>query len=103
MPGCSGFYDYGWGKNVHLLPDEPSSLTLGGIGLGIDYRLKRNLSLRGAYGWQVNQDGFDEGRPRSLACPGHGSLVSCVEVLNFLLNYSFQIDFTIQTLHSLSS
>lgn len=55
-----GFYDYAWASNVDLLPGEANSLSLGGAGLGLEYRLARYLSLQIAYGWQVAQSGFDD-------------------------------------------
>ena len=53
------FYDYAWGTNVNKLPDEPD-VSLGGTGLGLDWRLEDYLSARIAYGWQVTQSGFDD-------------------------------------------
>ncbi len=56
-----GFYDAAWACNVDRLPGEPDSQSLGGAGLGLEYRLASYLSLRLAYGWQLDQSGFEDG------------------------------------------
>ena len=52
------FYDQAWAGNVDLLPGESSFLQLGGAGLGLDYRVNDEFSMRISHGWQVDQAGF---------------------------------------------
>lgn len=54
------FYDQAWAGNVNLLPNEPSHIQLGGIGLGVDFRLARNFSTRASYGWKIDAQGFQD-------------------------------------------
>jgi hemolysin activation/secretion protein len=55
------FLDYAYLKSSDLLPDEPSHITLGSIGLGIRYQAGENLTVRLDYGWQIDESGFDDG------------------------------------------
>ena len=55
-----GFYDQAWAGNIDLLPGEPSSLQLGGLGLGLDYQLNESFSTRISHGWQVDEQGFTD-------------------------------------------
>ena len=56
------FYDQAWAGNVDLLPGEPDQVRLGGMGLGLDYRLGKHFNARFAHAWQVDEDGFNDGR-----------------------------------------
>ena len=54
------FYDLGYARNKDRLPAEESAL-LQGAGVGLGYRLADNVRVRGAYGWQLDEDGVDDG------------------------------------------
>jgi hemolysin activation/secretion protein len=61
------FYDFGVARSVERLPDEPESITLQSIGLGLRYQLLSNLMARLDYGWQLEELPFageddDDGR-----------------------------------------
>ncbi len=55
------FYDYGYLENVDPLEDEPDSISLGSFGVGLRYQFEENFSLRMDYGWQIHEDGFNDG------------------------------------------
>ncbi|MBL9151656.1 MAG: BamA/TamA family outer membrane protein [Verrucomicrobiales bacterium] len=55
------FLDYAYLKSADLLPNEPSHISLGSVGLGIRYQAGENLTVRLDYGWQIDESGFDDG------------------------------------------
>jgi hemolysin activation/secretion protein len=54
------FYDFGVVRSVERLPDEPESISLQSIGLGLRYQLLTNLIARLDYGWQLQELPFAE-------------------------------------------
>ena len=46
------FHDYGFSKNIDLLPEERRRTTLQSIGFGIQYYVGRYFSMRFDYGWR---------------------------------------------------
>ena len=55
-----GFVDLAWGESVAPLPDE-EELSLGASGLGLKAEFGRFLSADFSYGWQIAENGFDDG------------------------------------------
>lgn len=49
------FFDFGQALNHTLLPAEPSSVDMQGVGLGFRYTIDPKLSIRCDYGWQLTR------------------------------------------------
>jgi hemolysin activation/secretion protein len=50
------FLDAGSVSSVERLPNEPSSLDLASVGVGLRYRFNTQLSVRFDYGWQIGDE-----------------------------------------------
>lgn len=51
------FVDRGGGRNVDLLPGEPSSISMTSVGPGLRWSIGNNFSLRFDYGFQLEDSG----------------------------------------------
>lgn len=54
------FCDYAVGSSKNRLPGEPSSYSLGSVGLGVSYSLNDRLSVNAAYGWQCLERNYQD-------------------------------------------
>ncbi len=54
-----GFYDHGWGRDVHKLVGQ-EDVEMSGAGVGLRYDYGRFFSAELAYGWQLKEEGVTE-------------------------------------------
>ncbi|SDT87107.1 Hemolysin activation/secretion protein [Verrucomicrobium sp. GAS474] len=54
------FWDYGWVRNVHLLPGEDANVYLSSIGPGVRYAIGQFVSVKFDYGFQLTNPGLGD-------------------------------------------
>ncbi len=55
-----GFVDYGWTRDINLLPGEDPNIYLLGVGPGLRYTIDRYVSVKFDYGFQLTDTGLGD-------------------------------------------